>query len=109
MHENFGEIESFEKTPNGVRMNYQKDGDRNSAEASLAVVAVGWQANTAELNLRPQVLRSMIEDLCSSIHTCERPRRTFLPREISPVDCCSFLQRFRTVSWQRRTRSAARR
>ncbi len=51
VHENFGEIESFEKTPNGVRMNYQKDGDRNSVEASLAVVAVGWQANTAELNL----------------------------------------------------------
>ena len=51
VRENFGEIESFEKTPSGVRMNYQKDGDRNSAEASLAVVAVGWQANTAELNL----------------------------------------------------------
>ena len=51
VRENFGEIESFEKTPNGVRMNYPKDGDRNSAEASLAVVAVGWQANTAELNL----------------------------------------------------------
>src|SRR6476661_1727689 len=51
VRENFGEIESFEKTPNGVRMNYQKDGDRYSAEASLAVVAVGWQANTADLNL----------------------------------------------------------
>ena len=51
VRENFGEIESFEKTPSGVRMNYQKDGDRNSAEASLAVVAVGWQANTIELNL----------------------------------------------------------
>jgi pyruvate/2-oxoglutarate dehydrogenase complex dihydrolipoamide dehydrogenase (E3) component len=32
-------------------MNYQKDGDRNSAEASLAIVAIGWQANTADLNL----------------------------------------------------------
>ena len=51
VHENFGEIESFEKTPIGVRMNYRQDRDRNSAEASLAVVAVGWQANTAELNL----------------------------------------------------------
>ena len=51
VRESFGEIESFEKTPGGVRMNYQKDGDRNCAEASLAVVAVGWQANTAELNL----------------------------------------------------------
>ena len=51
VRENFGEIGSFEKTPNGVRMNYQQDSDRKSAEASLAVVAVGWQANTAELNL----------------------------------------------------------
>jgi dihydrolipoamide dehydrogenase len=51
VHENFGEVESFQKSPNGVLMNYQKDGDRNSAEASLAVVAVGWQANTVELNL----------------------------------------------------------
>src|SRR5437660_3280831 len=49
--ENFGEIESFEKTPGGVRMNYRHDGDRHRAEASLAVVAVGWQANTAGLNL----------------------------------------------------------
>lgn len=51
VQENFGEIESFEKTPSGVRMNYCQDGDRTSAEASLAVVAVGWQANTAGLNL----------------------------------------------------------
>jgi pyruvate/2-oxoglutarate dehydrogenase complex dihydrolipoamide dehydrogenase (E3) component len=51
VREKFGEIESFAKTTSGVRMNYQKDGDRYSAEASLAVVAVGWQANTAELNL----------------------------------------------------------
>ena len=51
VHENFGEIESFEKTSSGVRMNYRQDGEYNSAEASLVVVAVGWQANTAELNL----------------------------------------------------------
>src|SRR4029077_11885000 len=51
VRENFGEIESFEKTPNGVRVNYQRGGDPYGAEASLAVVAVGWQANTADLNL----------------------------------------------------------
>jgi dihydrolipoamide dehydrogenase len=51
VYEDFGEIESFEKTPSGVRMNYRQGHDRNSAETSLAVVAVGWQANTAELNL----------------------------------------------------------
>jgi dihydrolipoamide dehydrogenase len=51
VHEDFGEIESFEKTLTGVRMSYHRNGDRKSAEASLAVVAIGWQANTAELNL----------------------------------------------------------
>jgi dihydrolipoamide dehydrogenase len=51
VQENFGTIESFEKTPGGVRMVYSKDGQRHSAEAALAVVAVGWIANTAELNL----------------------------------------------------------
>jgi pyruvate/2-oxoglutarate dehydrogenase complex dihydrolipoamide dehydrogenase (E3) component len=51
VRENFGEIESFEKTPSGVRMVYSKDGVRYSAEAALAVVTVGWVANTAGLNL----------------------------------------------------------
>ena len=51
VRENFGEIESFEKTPGGVRMIFVKDGARDSAEAALAVVAVGWVANTIGLNL----------------------------------------------------------
>jgi pyruvate/2-oxoglutarate dehydrogenase complex dihydrolipoamide dehydrogenase (E3) component len=51
VRENFGKIESFEKTPSGVRMVFSKDGTRKSAEAALAVVAVGWIANTAGLNL----------------------------------------------------------
>ena len=51
IHENFGRIESFEKTPNGVRMHYAKDGRTNSAEASLAVVTAGWIANTRTLDL----------------------------------------------------------
>ncbi len=51
VRENFGDIESFEKTPSGVRMIFAKDGLRDSAEAALAVVAVGWVANVAELNL----------------------------------------------------------
>src|SRR6185436_7873694 len=42
VHEDFGTIESFEKTPTGVRMNFSKSGDQDSAEATLAVVAVGW-------------------------------------------------------------------
>ena len=51
VRESFGAIESFEKTPSGVRMVFSKDGTRDSAEAALAVVAVGWVADTAGLNL----------------------------------------------------------
>jgi dihydrolipoamide dehydrogenase len=51
VRENFGTIESFENTPSGVRMNFSKDGKRESAEGALVVVAVGWVANSAELNL----------------------------------------------------------
>jgi pyruvate/2-oxoglutarate dehydrogenase complex dihydrolipoamide dehydrogenase (E3) component len=51
LHENFGTIESFEKTPTGVRMVFSKNGARGSAEATLAIAAVGWVADTAGLNL----------------------------------------------------------
>jgi pyruvate/2-oxoglutarate dehydrogenase complex dihydrolipoamide dehydrogenase (E3) component len=51
VRENFGAIESFEKTPSGVRMLFSKEGVRDSAEAALVVVAVGWVADTAGLNL----------------------------------------------------------
>jgi pyruvate/2-oxoglutarate dehydrogenase complex dihydrolipoamide dehydrogenase (E3) component len=51
VHEAFGDIEAFEKTPDGVRMIYVKDGERRTAEAALAVLAVGWSADTAGLNL----------------------------------------------------------
>ena len=52
VQENFGAIESFEKTPTGVRMNFTKDGHRGSAKAMLAVVAVGWMADTTSEHLR---------------------------------------------------------
>ena len=51
VRENFGQIESFEKTSSGVRMKFIKDGVIDCAEAALAVVAVGWVANTAKLEL----------------------------------------------------------
>lgn len=51
VRESFGTIESFDKTPRGVRMVFSKDGTRDSAEAALAVVAVGWVADTAGLSL----------------------------------------------------------
>ncbi|MFL5307554.1 MAG: dihydrolipoyl dehydrogenase family protein [Polyangia bacterium] len=51
VHEGFGTIESFEKSPEGVRMSFSKDGARRSAEAAVVVVAVGWTAETAALRL----------------------------------------------------------
>ena len=49
MREDFGTIESFEKTPSGIRMHFSKNGNRESAESTLAVVAIGWVANTSRL------------------------------------------------------------
>jgi pyruvate/2-oxoglutarate dehydrogenase complex dihydrolipoamide dehydrogenase (E3) component len=51
VRENFGAIEAFEKTPNGVRVVFSKDGAWDSVEATLVVVAVGWVADTAGLSL----------------------------------------------------------
>jgi len=49
--ESFGRIDRFEKTSAGVRMVYSKDDHTEAAEATVAVVAIGWQADTAGLNL----------------------------------------------------------
>ncbi|MBV9166637.1 MAG: NAD(P)/FAD-dependent oxidoreductase [Solirubrobacterales bacterium] len=49
--EDAGRIERFEGSENGVRMVYFGQGAIQHREAELAVVAVGWQANTAGLEL----------------------------------------------------------
>jgi dihydrolipoamide dehydrogenase len=49
--EDFGVIDSFEKTSTGIRMNFSKNGVQGSGEADLAVTAVGWVANTEGLDL----------------------------------------------------------
>ncbi len=51
VREGFGTVEAFEQTSAGVRMIFSKAGVRSSAEAALAVLAVGWIANTATLDL----------------------------------------------------------
>lgn len=51
VRENFGAIESFEKISAGVRMYFSSNGHRESAEATLAVAAIGWVADTAALDL----------------------------------------------------------
>jgi len=51
VRENFGAIESFEKTPTGVRMIIIKDGRRENVDAALVVSAIGWIADTDGLEL----------------------------------------------------------
>jgi dihydrolipoamide dehydrogenase len=51
IRENFGVIESFEKTAAGVRMRFSNDGARDCADAAIAVVAIGWVADVTPLNL----------------------------------------------------------
>lgn len=49
VHEAFGVIDRFEREGHGVRMVFARDGQRDSATAALAVIAVGWTADTAAL------------------------------------------------------------
>ncbi|MGB6987589.1 MAG: NAD(P)/FAD-dependent oxidoreductase, partial [Candidatus Aquilonibacter sp.] len=49
--EDFGAIDRFEAISDGVRMIFSKDGVQRSAQAQLAVSAVGWLADTEGLNL----------------------------------------------------------
>jgi pyruvate/2-oxoglutarate dehydrogenase complex dihydrolipoamide dehydrogenase (E3) component len=49
--EQFGAIASIEKTAHGVRVNCTREGGPYSLEAALVVVAIGWVANTAALDL----------------------------------------------------------
>jgi pyruvate/2-oxoglutarate dehydrogenase complex dihydrolipoamide dehydrogenase (E3) component len=51
IREDFGSIECFEPAPSGVRMVFSRNGRQERAEAALAVVAVGWVANTGGLDL----------------------------------------------------------
>jgi pyruvate/2-oxoglutarate dehydrogenase complex dihydrolipoamide dehydrogenase (E3) component len=51
VREGFGAIARFERADGGVRMIYGRDGVDHSAEAALAVMAVGWASGAADLDL----------------------------------------------------------
>ena len=51
VRENIGAIDSLEKIPGGIRMSFSNDGTTETVEASLAVSAVGWIADTEGLKL----------------------------------------------------------
>ena len=58
VREDAGAIERFEPCPAGVRLAYATDGARQHAEAAVAVVAVGWVANTEGLDLAAAGVRT---------------------------------------------------
>jgi len=49
--EDAGTIERFDPGPAGVRLTHSRNGARAHIDATMAVVAVGWIANTGALNL----------------------------------------------------------
>jgi dihydrolipoamide dehydrogenase len=51
IHTGFGSIDRFEAVSGGIAMHYVKDGKLQTAEATLAVAALGWIAQTDALNL----------------------------------------------------------
>jgi dihydrolipoamide dehydrogenase len=51
VHENFGTIDGFQRCAAGVCMTYSKEGKRLNDDASVAIVATGWAADTAGLHL----------------------------------------------------------
>lgn len=51
VREDFGSIDSFAKTPDGVRMTFTHNRKQKTVEGALAVIAVGWSADTDMLNL----------------------------------------------------------
>ena len=51
VREGFGRIHGFEKAPAGVRMIFAKDDVTDSVEATLAIAAIGWLADTAGMDL----------------------------------------------------------
>ena len=51
VNEGFDRIDAFEPTAQGVRMRFTRGGTAAEADASLAVIAVGWIADTTSLGL----------------------------------------------------------
>ena len=85
VREDFGRIDGFERVPGGVRMKFSKDGVAGAAEAALAVMAVGWIADTAALDLATPASRRTRADSSRSMSTSRRRCRTSSPPATSPA------------------------
>ncbi|MGB6795531.1 MAG: FAD-dependent oxidoreductase [Xanthobacteraceae bacterium] len=86
VREGFGTIESFEKTPSGVRMVFSKEDTRDSAEAAGAFVAAGWVTPTPPGSIwRGQASKPMRGAMCAWTPRCGLLRRTSTQRATSPA------------------------
>ncbi len=68
VREDFGSIESFEKTPAGIRMNFSKNGNRESAQATLELWPLAGSQILLSWSWRKAAWRSMREDLSASMN-----------------------------------------
>ena len=82
--ENAGTIDRLEPSPAGVRLTYSHDGTPHDIDATIAVVAAGWIANTAELNLPPPASRPTDAATFRSTLSFAPARRTSSPPATSP-------------------------
>ncbi len=95
MHEKFGTIESFEKTSNGVRMFFTRDGRLESADAAVVVLAVDGSPTLLVWPLAMQALRPIHEAMYKLMLTFGPLRRTSLLLATLPGVC---RRRFRMAS-----------
>lgn len=59
MRTEFGDIDSFERVSDGrIRMNFSRGGCKDSDEAELVVLTIGWIADTVGLNLSAAGVRT---------------------------------------------------
>ena len=86
VRENFGAIESFEKTPGGVRMVFSKDGSTGQRRGGARGRGggLGGQHRRAGPRDRP-ASRPISGASCGSTPTCGPPRRTSSPPGTSPA------------------------
>jgi dihydrolipoamide dehydrogenase len=103
VRENFGTIDSFEKTTVGVRMFFSSNGKQDSIESTLVVAAIGWVANTAELAL------ANAGDSFASMTFFKPPQRMCSQRATLPAASCWSLRQFKADSSQPPMRSMAQR
>ena len=98
--ENFGAVESFEKIPTGVRMIFSRNGNRASAEATLAVLAVGWVADIEGLRLAS----AGVETDQRGFVQVDGYLRTSTPNIFAAGDIldarCWSLRQYRRASWR---------